>query len=480
MHHTHILAKLRRGTMTKKLLIMLLVLTMVLSIVMLAGCFDTNDNETPEGETVIQNDDVIVNNPSEGTTLWTAALAYTEAQTEYGYEGTFEEFLASLAGITAVNLSTDGDLIITLSDGTKLNVGNVMGETGSAGVGIASTVINDDGELVITYTDGTVVNAGTVVGVDGSDGTDGQDGADGKDGQDGTDGEDGQDGIGIASVAINDDGELVITYTDGTVVNVGTVVGGDSEDGVDESGGVVTEDATYTGSYSYDRWGITYGVKLDVTTVDGEITNIQLYSDSETGWVSLSDAFPDYGWTDTERQAWLDAVDDLLDSFYGMTAYEVGAISATIAGVVGSEDAVDSGYNVTGATQSTACVVLALQNALCGDASGVVPEAGDPVNTDGTYTGTDTGSYSEFEVTVVVTDGVVASVTVAETSKTNTSWTYAVTEAALTSLYNSVVGMTPAEVLAATTTEGFISGATDTSRTFLAAVADALTVKATD
>lgn len=36
--------------------------------------------------------------------------------------------------------------------------------------GIASAVINDNGELVITYTDGTSDNLGVVVGKDGEDG----------------------------------------------------------------------------------------------------------------------------------------------------------------------------------------------------------------------------------------------------------------------------------------------------------------------
>ncbi len=246
-----------------------------------------------------------------------------------------------------------------------------------------------------------------------------------------------------------------------------------------EAGITEAENDIYIGQYSYDSYGSTYGIKV-VVVLDAEekISNIVVVSDEVTGWVSLSAAYPDYGWTEESRQVWLDAEADLIESFIGMTADEVEALSATIGGIVGSEDAVTDGYNVTGATQSSARLVLALQNALCGGASGVVAEAGDPVDTDGTYEGTKTGSFSEFEVTVVVTDGVVASVTVAETSKTNTTWTDKVTEAALTSLYNSVVGMTPAEVLEATTTDGFISGATDTSRTFLAAVADALTVKA--
>ncbi len=230
---------------------------------------------------------------------------------------------------------------------------------------------------------------------------------------------------------------------------------------------------TSTGSYSYEAYGTTYGVMLDVTTTEGKITNITLYDDETTGWVSLSAAYPDYGWTDEARQVWLDGVEDLLESFYGMTADEVGAISATIAGVVGDEDAVDADYNVTGATQSSARVILALQNALCGGLAGIP----DPtVSEDGTYTGTASSDYASIEVSVVVTDGVIASVTIADGSTTNTGFSHLVTDEALATLTASFVGMTPAEVVAADSTSGFISGATVSSTTVLEAVQDAMTI----
>ena len=87
--------------------------------------------------------------------------------------------------------------------------------------GIASAVVNDNGELVITYTDGTSDNLGVVVGKDGEDGKDGQDGAPGKDGVDGEDGKDGADGRGISKVEFSADGaKLVITYTDNTTQEI--------------------------------------------------------------------------------------------------------------------------------------------------------------------------------------------------------------------------------------------------------------------
>ena len=53
---------------------------------------------------------------------------------------------------------------------------------------------NDEGDLIITYTDGTTEDAGKVVGDDGAAGTPGADGSDGAQGPKGDDGKDGADG----------------------------------------------------------------------------------------------------------------------------------------------------------------------------------------------------------------------------------------------------------------------------------------------
>ena len=55
--------------------------------------------------------------------------------------------------------------------GDKGDQGEV-GPQGPAGLGIASAVINDNGELVITYTDGTSANLGNVIGEKGEAGED--------------------------------------------------------------------------------------------------------------------------------------------------------------------------------------------------------------------------------------------------------------------------------------------------------------------
>ncbi|MBY9045638.1 hypothetical protein, partial [Pseudomonas fluorescens] len=79
---------------------------------------------------------------------------------------------------------------------------------GAAGVSIAGAVINEDGELVLSLTDGRAINAGRARG------------------KDGVDGEtpvfeqpkDGAAGVSIAGAVINEDGELVLSLTDGRAI----------------------------------------------------------------------------------------------------------------------------------------------------------------------------------------------------------------------------------------------------------------------
>lgn len=77
--------------------------------------------------------------------------------------------------------------------------------------------INDDGDLIVYYSDFRTENLGKFQGENGQNGQDGQPGQNGQDGQNG------KDGVGIQNVALNENGELVITYTDGKSVNLGKV-----------------------------------------------------------------------------------------------------------------------------------------------------------------------------------------------------------------------------------------------------------------
>lgn len=175
-------------------------------------------------------------------------------------------------GITKSEVNTSGELVITYSNGDSANLGKIVGkdgldgtngqnglsayeiaknggfigteedwlsslkgekgergekgQDGTDGIGIASSEINKNGELVITYSNNTVDNLGVVVGADGKDGTNGTNGVDGIDGK---------DGIGITNAEINTSGELTLTYSDGKSANLGKVVGADGKDGADLS-----------------------------------------------------------------------------------------------------------------------------------------------------------------------------------------------------------------------------------------------------
>ena len=153
-------------------------------------------------------------------------------------------------GVKSFEINDEGHLIVTYSDGETVDLGKVTGDKGSDGKDGVDGKPGKDGER------GPKGDTGAP-GKDGADGTDGRDGIDGKDGQpgkngadgeqgpkgdkgdtgvagqDGKDGEPGTDGRGIAEATVNENGELVLTYTDGETQNLGRVVGADGEKGED-------------------------------------------------------------------------------------------------------------------------------------------------------------------------------------------------------------------------------------------------------
>lgn len=113
-------------------------------------------------------------------------------------------------------------LYVKDADGNKISIPSIRG---TDGIGISKTEINTDGELVLTYSNGETANLGKVVGENGQNGIDGNQG------------DSGADGIGISSAEINENGELVLTYTNSESVNLGKVVGSDGTNGIDGQDG---------------------------------------------------------------------------------------------------------------------------------------------------------------------------------------------------------------------------------------------------
>lgn len=115
-------------------------------------------------------------------------------------------------GITT-SVVSNGDLVVSYTDGTTKNLGPVVGHDGANGRGIATTAIVA-GHLIITYTDNTAEDVGQVAGTDGAS---------------------------VSNPTVNDAGDLILTITkpqpDGSVVtqtiDAGHVVGKDGRDGAD-------------------------------------------------------------------------------------------------------------------------------------------------------------------------------------------------------------------------------------------------------
>lgn len=101
----------------------------------------------------------------------------------------------------------------------KPGTGSDTGSDTGATNGVKDARINDAGHLILAFTDGTTKDLGKVTGKDGAEGKPGTDGKDGQAGADGKDGNNGKEGRGIASVTTNAAGQLVITLTDGTMLD---------------------------------------------------------------------------------------------------------------------------------------------------------------------------------------------------------------------------------------------------------------------
>lgn len=122
---------------------------------------------------------------------------------------------------------------------------------------------------------------------------------------------------------------------------------------------------TVTGECKYENaWvaGAFYGAKVDVTVKGDKIVAVKLYTDEETGWTRTTKSWEakegqlGYAAAEAAYEKWIN------DTFVGKTVAEVNAYvaSATKDGqTVGTESA-----KLAGATQSSARIIVAVQDAL--------------------------------------------------------------------------------------------------------------------
>ena len=119
---------------------------------------------------------------------------------------------------------------------------------------------------------------------------------------------------------------------------------------------------TVTGECSYENYGNMYGCKVDVTVKGNIITAVKLYTDAETGWHRTTSS-----WKPAEGQLGFEAAEAayekyLNDTFVGKTVEEVNAIVATA--TQAEQSVTTEGWALAGATQSSARIIVAIQNAL--------------------------------------------------------------------------------------------------------------------
>ena len=149
------------------------------------------------------------------------------------------------------------------------------GAAGQDGVGVKDAEINDKGELVITLTNGQVLNLGVVVGADGEQGPEGPQGKPGEDGEDGEQGPEGPQG------EPGENGE------DGVQGPAGPQ-GPQGEPGEDGEDGVGIDDITYR--YEYDAEEDCFYTVIVFELSDGSTKEVKVPSAAAGAGVSYSAA----------------------------------------------------------------------------------------------------------------------------------------------------------------------------------------------
>ncbi|MGN0817849.1 MAG: hypothetical protein ACI4L9_02665, partial [Candidatus Coproplasma sp.] len=137
--------------MKKKLLLVLLSIISALAIAFgITGCADGSENSTE----------------NKWGNVFTIEAAYAEA-TDLGYSGSLEEFIKSISGKDGTNGANGADgigistieivsesLVLTLTDGTAINLGNVKGEKGDDGVSPTLRINTSDNTWEVSYDGG--------------------------------------------------------------------------------------------------------------------------------------------------------------------------------------------------------------------------------------------------------------------------------------------------------------------------------------
>ena len=242
---------------------------------------------------------------------------------------------------------------------------------------------------------------------------------------------------------------------------------------------------TAEGEYHYTNYGVEYGVKVSVEVQNDEKgERIRKVTIIDSSYTQLSDANADYGWTDEDRQVYIDGEQALLDTYRGKDVVEVLSMNVNT-DAIGQPTSADSSVTISGATQSSGRLLLAVQDALCNYGYSILygqyhyPNAWAP-----------TAPHYGIKVKLVMKGNVIKRVLIADSDfvSVTDSWEdKAIWNDGIDELLASYVGLTKTEVMhmSVTTSEGgqpesvsdgapVITGATQGSGRLLLAIQNAL------
>lgn len=123
---------------------------------MLASC--ANNGVTKESATAAIGTTTIIEKGDERHDIYLLATAA-------GYTGTYQEWLESIKGASITLQIADGFIQMKYSDKNEwINLISINDLRGEDGIGISKVEISSNGDLIISYSDGTIGNAGKVNG----------------------------------------------------------------------------------------------------------------------------------------------------------------------------------------------------------------------------------------------------------------------------------------------------------------------------
>ncbi len=115
---------------------------------------NNNDNSGSDGSSIVGVKDAVIDENGNLIITLTNGIIHNL--------GKISEISKGLNGIQSAYIDVNGNLIITSDYGDITNLGKVVGADGKDGIGIKGCRIDDDGSLIITLTDNTTLDAGNI------------------------------------------------------------------------------------------------------------------------------------------------------------------------------------------------------------------------------------------------------------------------------------------------------------------------------